>query len=31
MDKLYKTRTEQHFPCNLFGGESCSVSIGQYE
>ena len=27
---LYQTRKKQHFPCNLFGGESCSVGIGQY-
>ena len=27
---LYKTRRKQHFPCNLFDGESYSVGIGQY-
>ena len=27
---LYKSRRKQHFPCNLFGGESCCVGIGQY-
>ena len=25
---LYETRKKQHFPCNLFIGESCSVGIG---
>ena len=27
---LYQTRTKQHFPCYLFGGENFSVGIGQY-
>ena len=27
---LYYIRRKQHFPCNLFGGDSYSVGIGKY-
>ena len=30
MEYALSNKEEKHFPCSLFGGESCSVGIDQY-
>ena len=30
MEHTLLNKEEKHFPCNLFGDNSCSVGVGQY-